>query len=155
MISKKIKETVTVDRTIYIAEDGTEFEEYRACELHEKNLRKIKMLDALQLIERKESLDDRTPLDGGEYYESHDYRWYRPKNIEEINILNELFNIEDRYVLTDIDIGEWVCIENFDISRCDYNDTYVYPLKDSIHHIKWFLKQFGYEISIEEREEKC
>ena len=155
MISKQITETVTIDRIIYVAEDGKEFDSYHACNIHEKNLRKLKMLEALQLIECNKSMNDKTPLDGGEYMECHDYRWYRPKNIEEVNILNEVFNVEGCYVLTDIDIGQWICFENFDITDCTHESTYVSLLQDSIHHIKWFLEQFGYEVSIKGREEKC
>ena len=152
MISKKITETVTVNRTMYIAEDGTEFEEYRACELHEENLLRAKQEEALQSIEHKEAMDQISPLDGGEYYESHDYRWFKPKNMEEINLLNTFFGIEFD-PLVESDIGEWICVENYDISRMD-EPSWVSRLKGNIQHIKWFLEQFGYEISIKESEQK-
>lgn len=154
MITKKFQETVTVDRTIYIAEDGQEFNDYYQCDKHEKNLLREKQLEALKSIEYKESMDDVTPLDGGEYYESHDYRWYRPKNIEEIELLNDVFKVEDSDTLTEVDIGEWICFESYDISSCDAESTYISLLSDSIRQIKWFLEQFGYEISIKENEKK-
>ena len=148
MITKQITETVTVDRMIYIAKDGQEFDDYRACELHEKNLLRAKQEEALQSIEHKADMNDVSPLDGGEYYESHDYRWFRPKNMEEINLLNIFFRLEFD-PLIEFDIGEWICVENYDISRMD-EPSWTSRLKANIHHIKWFLEQFGYEVSIKE-----
>ena len=154
MITKKVTKTVAVDLTIYIAEDGTEFNDFYQCDMHEKNLLREKQLEALKSMEYKECMDDVIPLDGREHYESYDYRWYRPKNIEEIELLNDFFKVEDSDTLTEVDIGDWICFENCDISRCDADSTYISLLSDCVRQIKWFLEQFGYKISINQDEKK-
>jgi len=158
------KEDVTADGEVYVARDGEKFDSAKKCveyeeklkrheeklKRYEEELKRAEQYKKLKEIETKVSLDDVTPLDGGEYLEHHDYRWYRPKSIEEVDLLNAFFYV-DKGTLTKEHIGEWVCIQNYDIYYSK-ETPWVAFLKDSIKHIKWFLNEFGYDITNKERE---
>ena len=144
------KEVVTVNKTIYIACDGKEFDDNIKCSEYEKWLNRTEQEKQLEEIEAKHSLDDVTPLDGAEYYEGHDYRWYRPKSIEEIDLLNDYYGLDSGY-LTKEHIGEWVCIEAYDI----YNPNeacYVSHISSSIKQIEFLFNELGYDVTIKKRE---
>lgn len=149
---REIKKSVMVDKMFYVAEDGKEFDTYFDCAKYVKEIEYTKRCAELKKIEYKASMDGRTPLDGCEYMECHDYRWFRPKTLEEIDLLNKIYMF-DNHPLDEKDIGEWVCIEADDI---EYYREFAWNirLKDSIEHIKWFVEQFGYEINIKESEQK-
>lgn len=150
MTTRVEKEVVTVNRTIYIACDGKEFDNLDKCKEHESWLNRTEQEKQLEEIETKHSLDDVAPLDGAEYYENHDYRWYRPKSIEEIDLLNDYYGIDSGY-LTKEDIGEWVCIEAYDIYNPN-EDCYASCISSSIKQIEFLLNELGYDVTIKKRE---
>ena len=139
---KVAKEMREVEVTTYIAVDGKEFKSLDDCYQHEDNLKKQELEACLKGIEENLAAEGFTPLDGCEYYEYHTYRWFRPKNIEEIEVLNDYFNIGYR-TLDEDDIDEWVCIEETD------DDVYIAHLRDSVEQIQKFLSLFGYKVTIE------
>ena len=148
MTTKTIPQVITVDKTIYIASDGKEFDTYLACDCYEQEIERKQRMLKIKGVESKEDMKDVTPLDGEEYLTEHDYRWHRPKSIEEVELLNEFYK-PDR-LLTEKDIGEWVCFESYDIDSGS-EPSYVRSLKDSIKHIEKFLDAFGYYVTITER----
>lgn len=138
----KIKEgevIKVVTKKVYVAFDDTEFNTFNECVDYEKALSK-KMLE---VIEHCDALDGRAPFDGGENMECHDYTWYKPKNLEEIEMLREYLYAEN---LDANDIGKWICIEESE----DY--TWVHPIDDAIAYVAEILDKLGYILRIEEKE---
>lgn len=140
MIIKEGEIIKVVTKKVYIAFDGAEFDTFRECEDYERALAK-KMLE---VIEHCDSLDGYVPFDGGENMESHDYTWYKPKNLEEIKMLKKYLNTND---IDDNDVGKWICIEESD----DY--TWVHPVDNAIAYVAEILDKLGYILRIEEK--KC
>lgn len=87
---KKVEkiEMVATPKTKFIAFDGQEFEREADCRSYELALNVAKVEAQ---IERCKALDDCAPFDGGENYESHTYRWYKPKSKEDIELLCAAF----------------------------------------------------------------
>lgn len=139
---KVVKEMREVEVTTYIAVDGKEFKSLDDCYQHEDNLKKKELESCLNGIEENLAAEGFTPLDGCEYYEYHNYRWFKPKNIEEVEVLNDYFGLAYGPLDKD-DIDEWVCIEETD------DDAYTAYLRDSIRQIQTFLSLFGYKVTIE------
>lgn len=139
---KTTKEIREVEVQTYVADDGTEFKHLNDCYQHEDNLKKQELEACLKGIEENLAAEGFTPLDGCEYYEYNNYRWFKPKNIEEVEALNNYFNIVYGRIDKD-DINEWVCIE-----ESDY-DVYIAHLRDSVEQIQKFLSLFGYKVTIE------
>lgn len=150
MKTRVIQEQITRDKTIYIAEDGMEFEEYSECQKYEETLAHKKKMLKLKEIEHNKAMMDESPLDGGDYPTDHDYRWFKPKTAEEVHFLNEAFGIMYGKILLG-DVEKWICVEKYDIED-ETDDAYVARLEDSIKHIKDFLNGFGYDVTITERE---
>ena len=136
---KTTTQMVKVNVQTYIACDGTEFERAWQCEEYERKLREKN----IEKIETNDEAKDFIPLNGCEFCDNNIYRWFRPKDEEQVQLLNEFF---DPYSvrLTNDDIGKWICIESAD------EDSWVYSLDESIEHIKNFLSTFGYKVTIEE-----
>ena len=137
-IRKELKET---EYKIYVSTDGEEFYSEHACMQHERNLHREELAEKLKNIEENVDVRDWTPLDGCEYTEYHDYKWFKPKNIEEVNVLNEYFDIHYRPI-NETMIGQWVCLEITD------DEVYVTSLESSLRHIPAFLEKFGYKVTI-------
>lgn len=138
---KTTKQMVEVNVQTYIACDGTEFTTAWQCEEYERKLRE----KDIEMVETNDEAKNFTPLNGCEFSESNTYRWFRPKDEEQVILLNEFF--QPWQSLTDDDIGKWICIES------DDEETWVYRLDESIDHIEDFLSKFGYKITIEKETE--
>jgi len=145
MTTKTTKKTITIDSTVYIACDGKEFDNPRLCIAHEEDLKRAEQREKLKDIET--TPNDFLPLDGCEYNEDYSYTWYRPKSIEEIELLVAYYGFESNE-LTAENIGEWVCIEESDY----HGDVYIAYINDCIEHITHFLREFGYDVTITKRE---
>ena len=144
MTTRTTKKTITVDSTVYVACDGKEFDNLKLCVAHEEDLKRAEQRAKLKDIETTPNYF--LPLDGCEYNEDHTYTWYRPKSIEEIELLVAYYELESNE-LTEEDIGEWVCIE-----ENDFDDVYIAYIKDCIEHITHFLREFGYDVTVTKRE---
>ena len=142
---KTVTEVVVREVKKYIAEDGAVFYDEAGCLRHEKDLEKADLKAKLDQIECCEKAENSTPLDGCEYMEYHDYKWYRPKTREEADVLYEFYGLESH--IGDGCIGQWVCIE-----VCD-DCCWFSSLNLSIVHIKMFFDMFGYDVTITKKEE--
>ena len=129
----------------YVAEDGKVFATEADCKRYEYELSRSALEAKVKLIETCKAAENFTPLDSGEYMEYHEYKWYRPKNREEADLLIEYFNLEYDAILTS-EIGDWVCIEESD--DCGWSC----PLKYSIIHTKKFFELLGYDVTITKKE---
>lgn len=143
MEEKKIlkEKSFIEEKTVYISVDGKEFTDMRACYKHERDYyRSI----ANNTIETTDC--DSPNFDGGENYESHNYRWYRPRNKEEILLLINAYG-EDTNI-GETDIGKWVCIET------DCGDDYIWTttLEDGINYARSILDKLGFDMEIKPKE---
>lgn len=124
----------------FIAFDGKEFLKEDECRNYEFAI-KLKRVE--EQVETAVKLDDHAPFNGGENYESHSYRWYKPKSIEELELLRDAYG--DKF--NDSDIGQWVCVET-----CDHDECWVVPVSDCIAYVNAVLGPMGYEMTIKAKE---
>lgn len=137
------KESIEVNKIVYIANDGTEFESESDCKNYELNCLTV---EARQKVEYCELLSGRPNFNGGECYESSYYEWYRPKTLTDIAILCKAYDV-------DIPInwlGCWICIETTE----DRENSWVTKIEDGINYATIILTQLGYNITIQKGENK-
>ena len=115
-------------------ETGKEFNTEKECTDYEARRRVL--AEQISHIEHCAELDGCSNCDGGENYESHDYKWYRPKNKEEIDVLNEYYEGERQ--LYDDCINTWVCID----LRDDVIDYYT-TIEDGLSHASFILEKLS------------
>lgn len=130
IIQKKVVERK--ENTVYIANDGTEFENMQECVDYEREAMDALLEKSGDVIENKDA-EDCLPFDGNEWYENHDYRWFKPLNKKGIDLLYVAFGIK---IHKDY-INEWVCLEISD------DDTYMTDLKSSLEYAENMKKKFG------------
>lgn len=132
MVEKKI--------TKYVAEDGTEFFSYTDCARYEEN----KNREMLNQIEQCEEARGNPNFDALEHMEYSNYFWFRPKNEQEIELINKVYPTDD-YRIDNTDIGKWICIE-----VC--NDSIWHSrLDEGIQYVKNMLDKLGYEMTVTEK----
>ena len=139
---KVVKEVVVREETRYIAEDGMVFFAEAECKRHEKDIARADLKAKLELIEFCDAADDNPPVDGGEYYEYNSYRWYRPKTMEEAQVLVEWYELDT--CMTEEDIGQWICIENSE----DGYAAWYHNIVHSIKYVKRLFDLLGYDVTI-------
>lgn len=140
-IKKRVVESRMVSK--YIAEDGKEFDNSLACEIYETALFRQR---ANEQVEFCRELDDHPPCYGNEDYDSREYRWYKPKNREDVQILKAAY--EDG-LFSDSDIGRWICVELTTYGRCRST-----ALNDCMEYLNKILVPLGYEMTVQKRQEK-
>ena len=123
---KSIQVEQLVPKTVfkYEARDGRIFDYSWECESYEAQLDEA----ALMEIETCSEINGCAPFDGGENMEYHSYRWFRPKNEDEIERLKTIYG-EDKFC--NADIGHWLCIDSG-----DYGEAWVSTLDASISYAK-------------------
>ncbi len=134
---EKRQETIVREKNVYIANDGTEFEQEWMCKEYEK-AEAIKSLSCK--VKCCESLDGYMPFDGNEYCEYHSYRWYYVSSQDDVDVINEAFSLDEAYKITENEIGKWICIEEDDgyawvttLERClDYVRTVMEKIRDKM-----------------------
>lgn len=133
-------EDVVVRKTVRkaIACDGTEFDSEKACINYENHL---KRKEKLATIEHNSLLDNMPPMDSdwNDYSENSKFYWYRPKNIEEIKLLNEVCETS----FDESNIRDWICIEEFG-GRYYGAGSLIQCLKS----MEAFISLFGYTANI-------
>ena len=122
----------------YIANDGKEFPTMWEAWEHEREL----VFEALGAIEYSEEAENYPTFDGGDHNENSNYYWYRPKNMDEVNLLKEYY---PHLYLTEACVGEWLCIE-----MDEENNAWLTFLKDSISYARRLLSKLGYVMSVSE-----
>lgn len=140
---KQITKTEQVEKKVvkFISEDGTEFDNEKDCLNYERQYWR-KKLDNSGI----EIGDTEYPnCDGGENYESHTYKWYRPKSHEEIELLRKAYELEEHELRKEL-IGKWICIE----IDCDDDFLWLTTIDDGIAYTKALLEILGYEMTVTE-----
>lgn len=140
---QRVEKTVMVPtpKLWFIAFDGKEFEDEIDC-LNYEHSQKVNRVDGQ--VERCRALDDYAPFDGGENYESHSYRWYKPKSKEDLDLLCDAFG--DKF--PDDCIGQWVCVETTDYD----GECWVQTVSECIDYANSVLGPMGYEVTIKAKE---
>lgn len=139
-------------RSVYIAEDGKRFESKTECEDYERALERKNNFKALKgKVDAIECIENSYPPFGYSYVddERYEYRWYKPKNQEEVDALNRFFNVDVGN--GDEAVGRWVGVEidgDYD-SYTGREDVYVISsLDDSVKKLTDFYAAFGYRVEV-------
>lgn len=145
---KKIEKKEMVEKIIpkYIADDGTEFTDEKECGRYERQI----ALEWLSVIETKPEAEGSPNFDGGECYESHNYIWYRPKNEQEIELLQAAYYDDGTVNFHDEMIGHWICVE----IDCADDFLWVTTLDDGIEYARELLSRLGYDMVVTAKEEQ-
>ena len=134
--------------TVYIAEDGTEFTTANRCQSYENKLQRKRGMAAIADIETCDALKNCMSFDGGLYYSEDDRTyWYRPKNEDEIEKLNDAFCGAYYRDFEASMIGKWLCV------KVDSDDdlSSITTLDESIAYASDVLSELGYDLTVTKR----
>lgn len=132
MVEKKI--------AMYVADDGTEFSNSNDCMNYEKR----KNRESLTVIEQCKDAEGNPNFDGIEHLDYYDYFWFKPKNAEEIELLQKVYPASDGGI-DNSDIGKWICLET-----CEDSNWYS-RLDEGINYVRELLHRLGYEMTVTEK----
>lgn len=144
---KTVTEVVVQEVKKYMAEDGTVFDKEGDCKEYERNSARADLKVKLDLIECCEMAKDHAPADGSEYYEDNSYYWYRPKTIEECDVLVQWYELDIN--MTKGDVGQWICIETSE----DGYGSWHHNIRHSIVYVKRLFDLLGYDVTIMKKED--
>ena len=126
----------------YIAVDGKEFDNKKACMDYEFELEVGKIMEE---VKKFQFIDDGyVPCDGQENMESHFYEWYKVENAEQ---LEQLQNLYDGVPCVE-NFPEYICCERYD--ETDY-DVYAQTLTGCKEYVKLFFDKFGIDVEFKTR----
>ena len=147
------KATIAKVITIYIANDGTEFESEYDCKKYEEELNKNKL--RAERIAKAETLripelDNVMPLcDEGMPNENNTYRWYKLETEDDYYALLDIYPCYPHRAEQFPDI---VCIENCDCEPYS-DDAYAYYLSEIKRTTERFWDRLGYKLTFEKKGE--
>ncbi len=144
---------------VYIAHDGKRFDNEEECIEHEMWLERTNRFAALKAkVGAIECLIDTYAPFGysNADYEWYEYCWYRPKNYEEVAMLNSFFNVSigQGEEIADI-VGEWVGVEiggGYDTYTGEEGTRAVGMLDSSNRILVDFYAALGYDVKIKKQE---
>lgn len=141
-------EVITKEKTIYIAEDGTEFSSEAFCKGYEKKL-KIKELE-----KKTDNLVDLTYDGYNSIYErfqdADDCIWYKVNNKEDFEILKEYLSVAFKCNIDEPEeYPELYCV-GYD----DYDKRSVSSLSHERKNIADYFKDFGFKVSYTKIEQR-
>lgn len=146
----EVKEVESTHK-IFVAFDGTEFDNRDDCMTYEENT-KEKLLSGIIQNKAAESF---AGFDGNEHSDVNNYRWFCPQSKDDIDTLNKCF---DELNLIGEDINQWLCIE-YDF---DYEVKSLSYLDECIKYAQNVLSKFGYNMQVtkehevmQERKKNC
>lgn len=139
---KEVTKIELVEKSVvkYIADDGTEFATLRACTDYEQTQNEKKLIQ----IEQCEQAKGNPMFDGCEHMEYNEYIWYRPKNEQEIAILEAVYGTDCSF--SSDDIGKWICME-----VCN-DSAWKSRLEDGIEYVQTVLDRLGYTMTVTEKQ---
>lgn len=134
------------ETTIYVAEDGKEFNSAEECKRYEEEQEFERGLERIDKY-RIEEMDGQIPLDDDARYSfSFYYRWYRVRNEKELKEIQDVYK-EDMPPINKFPTA--ICMEMTD-RIYQYADIYCTPLD----HVKFITEEFfeklGIKVSFEE-----
>ena len=138
---------IVAHKEAYEAFDGTVFEQAWKCKRYEEDTMLSEMYKNIEHLDYNCWL----PPDGHEHGDDNAYYWFKPKNENDIKLLNKYLEI----VMCDFyeafgadDIGKWCCIE---VSE---GDAWFSNLDFAIDYFSKFIADFGYEMKLEPKTEE-
>lgn len=135
----KENRTVRQEVEIYQAFDGKKFDKREECEEYEEKAQKLKTrLHKMRIDE----LEGMMPCDGDEHYESSDYSWYKVNNADEVEFLNDYYNLSYTYTIKESDAPDIICIE-----KGSDDDNWAYPLKKSREYVKSLFEGLNIQVT--------
>lgn len=139
--------------TIYIAEDGKEFDDIVVCKEYERRIKRNEVNKKLEKFIVRE-LEEQIPIHDDDCFSScNAYRWFKVENEEEFNELNELLG-EGRYELyVPETYPTYICAESendFDIDG--WTTDYSYTLDECMKVTKSYFEKFGYDVEFKKRD---
>lgn len=136
-----------VPRTVtkFLAIDGKEFDERDACQNYEQEL----LFSRLATIPHFEEANGYANFAGGECYESSDYDWYKPENVEQIKMLADAYGTicpSCKHAFSPEMVGTLICVEHRD------DCVWVTTLNEGIEYASSLLEKFGYKLTLTKKE---
>ena len=126
----------TVQREIWVANNGREFDNEQACVEYEEKLEV-----AESTLDKIEFLKDVVPHTFSPYDDIH-YTWYKANSPEDIKAIEETINVDWISLNNITSFPEYVCVEtDYDDER--YTETTLTKLMEEYAQ---FLKTFGVEV---------
>lgn len=142
-------------RKIYVADDGKTFYSENECANYEMALKFKNDFAALKAkVDEIEFIEDGRALFGSDYIdeERYEYRWFRPKNIEEVAALQNFFHLSIDLLRNISEIlGEWLCIEidgGYDEYTGDEDVYLTDDFNEANENLAAFYKKLGYDVQI-------
>ena len=133
---------VEQQRTVYIANDGTEFTSRYACEDYEEELREKILAESVEEIKEAEGF---APCDGNENMEHWEYLWYKVKTKEDVLALEEAYG---DCVPHPVSYPEYINIQKgYD------GDCWSTTLSATKDYVERFFSNFGITVTFTETEE--
>lgn len=131
-----IKSYKTVQKEIWIARNGTEFDNEQACIDYEEKLEVVE-----STLDRMEYLKNVVPHTFSPYDDIH-YTWYKANSPEDIKAIEETINVDWIGLNNITSFPEYVCVEtDYDDER--YAET---TLTKLMEEYRTFLENFGVKV---------
>lgn len=142
---KEVREQQRIVReSVYIAEDGKEFDNIADCRRYEESLNRKVGFDFIDKEYRIPELDDQIPIHSDASFSGFStYRWYKVNNKEELTKIEEAYG-EPVYDSDDLIFPTYICMETEDEH---YNgQPYHYTLDETMRDTRAFFKNFGWKV---------
>ena len=139
------KEIITKDIvSVYVSDDGKEFESAYACQKYEEEM---KHENALKKVEKYliKNLNGYAPLRNDYVDDNHDYHWYRVPDIDAFADLLEAYRIDGG------DFTKWSGFSEIYVIESIDDDSYVYSLSEIKKITEDFWDKLGYDVSLLKR----
>lgn len=148
---KEVRERQRIVReSVYIAEDGKEFDNIADCRRYEENLNRKVVFDYIDNTYRVPELDDQIPIDSdASFSEFSIYRWYKVNNKEELAKIEEAYG-EPVHNSDNLTYPTYICVETEDE---EYNgQPYFYTLDEAMRVTRAFFKNFGWKVEFKKED---
>lgn len=140
---KEVKEVVT---SVYIADDGTEFENKHKCETYEYDLKTKQLNEQITKLEIKE-LNDIAPLDTKARYiqDNHNFKWFKVNDKKDVDLIGGVYGdgIVEPKQYPDI-----ICLEIEE--GTNYCESWSLCLSEMKQETIEFWEHFGLKVNFEE-----
>lgn len=147
--TRKEERVVTSNYTVYIADDGKEFDDERKCKEYEKKC-KLRVIEPKFEAMKIKELNGIAPLTENEEFPERDFWWFNLNTEEDYDLIVNYYdalNYDLDYMGEPDTYPTTVCVMESD----SYVET-VY-LNDIMTMTKWFFGKFGYKVDIKKKGE--
>lgn len=150
MVKEVVVQLKEKEVQVFVAEDGTEFEDKGKCEKHEAMLTLGK---AKKAIEKLEIHDVRSAMplnDDGYPSDCNCFHWYKVNDPSDVELLNKVYKDE---IVEPCSYPEIICVETTKDFYENICDVYTYHLSDIKNNTINFWEKFGFNVIIEKQKE--